>query len=143
MRFAMIHFNQDPHTGGYVYLPLKGVSGYFAAGQEVLPVVKALTAAGFEHDRIEVFKGQQGADLLDFEGKRHGLWVRFMRKLEDNLTDDAYLFHNANEILRSGGSIVAVFPHGGEAEWRLVGKILKDHSATDVTHWGRMVVETI
>ncbi len=139
----MIKLNRDPHSGGYAYLPLKGVTGFFGPGVEVLTLVKELDAAGYAGDRIEIFHGSKGAEELDLEGKRHGLWVRFMRGLEELFSDEIILFHRADEILRSGGSVVAVFPHGHESEWRQVGEILKRHGASDVTHWGKWIVESI
>jgi hypothetical protein len=139
----MIKLNRDPHTGGYVYFPLNGVTGFFVPGVEVLPVVKELNDAGFAQDRIEVFKGPQGAEELDIEGKNHGLLVRFMRGLEELFSDEISVFHRANKVLQSGGSVVAVYPHGHETEWRKVGEILKRHGATDVTHWGKWIIETM
>jgi hypothetical protein len=139
----MIKINQDPHTGGYAYVPLRGVTGFFGPEVEILPIIKELNASGYSQDFIEVFEGIEGANVLDVEGKRHGLLVRFMRELEEFFADETRLFHRANDVLRGGGSVVAVFPHGHETEWRKVGAILKAKGATDVTHWGNWIIETI
>ncbi|MEZ6141428.1 MAG: hypothetical protein R3B84_12725 [Zavarzinella sp.] len=139
----MIRFNQDPHKGGYAYLPLKSVTGNFQPDFDLQALLSELQKAGFAEDRIEIFSGKEGAEVLDLDGKHHGLWVRFVRGLEEYLFDDMAIFQRANEVLQAGGTVVAVFTHGGESDWRQVGAILKQQGATDITHWGKWVTETL
>jgi len=106
----MIRLNPDPQTGGYAYMPIRSVTSRFPAGRDVQAALQALTRAGFRDDQIDIFTGEIGADQLDSNGRLHGVWVRFVRSLQDILMDDAKLFHRADETMRTGRSVVAVFP---------------------------------
>jgi hypothetical protein len=67
--------------------------------------------------------------------------VRFVRSLEDMFTDEAPLFHRADETMRTGGSVVAVFTGGMEEERRQASEILKSHGGIDTVYWGRWATE--
>ena len=138
----MIRINPDPHTGGYVYVPTRAVTAFFPAGVSPQPALRALIDAGFAEDRIEVFSGAKGAEMLDAEGRHHGLWVRFMRLSEENTTDDYYLFIKADAILRSGGTVIAVFTLKDEDKNRRAVQILKANKGEDVTYWGPWLQES-
>jgi hypothetical protein len=137
----MIRLNPDPQTGGYAYMPVRSVTSRFPAGRDVQSAVQALTRAGVRDDQIDVFTGEIGADQLDTEGRLHGVWVRFVRNLQDIFTDEAQLFHRADETMRSGGSVVAVFTAGREDERRRASEILKSHGGLDTVYWGGWVTE--
>jgi hypothetical protein len=137
----MIRLNPDPRTGGYAYMPIRSVTSRFPAGGQVQGALQALTQAGFRDDQIDVFSGKIGADQLDTEGRLHGVWVRFVRALEDLFTDEAQLFHRADETMRAGGSVVAVFTAGREEERRRAADILKAHGGLDTVYWGGWVTE--
>jgi hypothetical protein len=137
----MIRLNPDPQTGGYAYMPIRSVTSRFPPGRDARGAVEALTIAGFRDDQIDVFSGEAGADQLDTQGHSHGVWVRFVRALEDLFTDEAHLFRRADETMRSGGSVVAVFTAGREEERRRAAEILKAHGGTDTVYWGGWVTE--
>jgi hypothetical protein len=137
----MIRLNPNPRTGGYAYMPVRSETSRFPAGSDAQGAVQALTGAGFRDDQIDVFSGESGADQLDTEGRLHGVWVRFVRALEDLFTDEAQLFRRADETMRSGGSVVAVFTAGREEERRRASEILKSHGGTDTVYWGGWVTE--
>ena len=137
----MIRLNPDPRTGGYAYMPIRSVTARFPAGSDVQAALRALSLAGFRDDQIDVFTGVIGADQLDSEGRLHGVWVRFVRGLQDIFTDDADLFHRADETMRGGGSVVAVFTEGQEEERRRASEILKSHGGLDTVYWGGWVTE--
>jgi hypothetical protein len=137
----MILLNPDPKTGGYAYMPIRSVTSRFPAGIDVQGAIKALTKAGVRDDQINVFTGKIGADQLDTIGKVHGVWVRFVRALEDVFTDEAKLFYRADETMRSGGSVLTVFTAGREEERRKASEILKSHGGLDTVYWGGWVTE--
>lgn len=137
----MIRLNPDPKTGGYAYMPIRSVTSRFPSGADHQKAIQALTRAGFRDDQINVFTGKLGADQMDTGGKVHGLWVRFVRALEDIFTDEAQLFHRADETMRSGGSVVTVFTAGREPERRRAAEILKSHGGLDTVYWGGWVTE--
>jgi hypothetical protein len=132
----MIRINPDPHTGGYAYVPKRAVTAFFPAGQSPQPALRALIDAGFAEDHIEVFSGPKGAEQLDAEGRRHGIWVRFMRLSEENATDDYDMFIKADQILRSGGTVVAVFTLKDEDKKHRAVEIFKANQGEDVMYWG-------
>ena len=137
----MIRLNPDPQTGGYADMPIRSVTSRFPPCCDVQGVLRALTRAGFRDDQIDVFSGKFGADQLDTEGRLHGVWVRFARGFHDLFTDEAKLFHRADEGLRSGGSVVAVFTAGREEERRRAAEILKSGGGSDTVYWGGWVSE--
>jgi hypothetical protein len=69
------------------------------------------------------------------------VWVRFVRSLQDVFTEEAKLFHRADETMRAGGSVVAVFIAGREDERRRASEILKAHGGIDTVYWGGLVTE--
>jgi hypothetical protein len=137
----MIRLNPDPRTGGSAYMPVRSVTSRFPPGSDVDGAVQALTRAGFRDDQIHVFSGKLGADQMDTGGRLHGVWVRFVRALEDIFTDEAQLFHRADETMRAGGSVVAVFTAGREPERRRAAEILRSHGGLDTVYWGGWVTE--
>jgi hypothetical protein len=137
----MIRLNPDPQTGGYAYMPFRSVTSRFPAGSDVQGTLRDLKQAGFRDDQIDVFTGEFGADQLDTEGRSHGVWVRFVRGLQDMFTDEAPLFHRADETLRSGGSVLAIFTEGQEQERRRASEILKARGGIDTVYWGGFVTE--
>lgn len=137
----MIRLNPDPQTGGYAYMPIRSVTSRFPAGRDVQAALQALTRAGFRDDQIDIFTGEIGADQLDSKGRLHGVWVRFVRSLQDVFTEEAKLFHRADETMRAGGSVVAVFTAGREEERRRASEILKANGGIDTVYWGGLVTE--
>jgi hypothetical protein len=137
----MIRINPDPHKGGYAYIPSRAVTAFFPAGHDIKGALLDLNKAGFADERIEVFTGPQGEAQLDVEGKRHGLWVRFMRALEDTFADEAETFERAEWYLRHGGRVVAAFTHGDKELKQRAVEILAAHGGKDVEYWGRWVRE--
>ncbi len=138
----MVRLNPDPHTQKYVFVPKGAVTAFFAAGQDYEPALRALADAGFGDDRTDIFSGEEGAEKLDIDGLHHGRWVRFVRSLEDNLTDDAYLCHRIDEVLRTGGTMIAVYCHGKKKEREQAVDVLKNNGGTELVSWGRWVTET-
>lgn len=132
----MIRFNPDPHSGGYAYVPMYAVTAVFPAGMDLKGALRDLQASGFDEVRIDVFTKEKGEKQLDFEGKRHGLWVRFMRSLEDILGENADFFHRAEAHLRNGGSIVAVYVDGDDDLKQRAVQILGEHGGVDLQYWG-------
>src|SRR6187200_2064803 len=135
----MVRVNPDSHARKYAAVPKGAVTAFFAPGQDHEVALRALEDAGFGEDRIDVFAGEQGAETLDMEGRHHGGWIRFVRSLEDMFTDDAYLYHRTDELLRSGSTMIAVFTHGDRRERKLAVEILRDNGGTEPVYWGKWV----
>jgi hypothetical protein len=137
----VVRINPDPHTGGYVYVPSRAVTACFPVGRPADEALKALDAAGFGRERIDVFTGAEGSRKLDPDGRHHGWWVRFRKSVEETFADDADVFHRADETLRSGGTVVEVFTHGDKNLRARAADILKAAGGRDVIYWGRLITE--
>lgn len=137
----MTRINPDPHESGYVYQPTKAVTALFSASQGVQAMLDELSKAGFSGAKVDVFWGEQGADRLDLAGEKHGAWVRFRRGLESVFADEPEVYQRAEQVLRSGGTIVAVLTDGGAVEKEAAVGVLKVHHGEEVTYWGNVVIE--
>jgi hypothetical protein len=135
--------NPDPHEAGYVYQPTRAVTAFFPADRGVQAMLGALSQAGFAGEDVDVFSGEQGAERLDLTGEKHGAWVRFRRELEGTFADEAEVYQRAEQVLRSGGSLVAVLTDGGAAQKEAAAGVLKVHSGEEVTYWGDAVIERL
>jgi hypothetical protein len=139
----MPRINPDPHKDGYVYERMNSVTGFFPAGQDIQPILRALSEAGCASDTIDVFTGVQGAGKLDLAGEKHGAWVRFWRGLENALADETEIDQRAEKVLQSGGSIVAVFTNGDASRKDRAVGVLKAHHGDEVTFWGSTTIERL
>jgi len=137
----MPRINPDPHEDGYVYDRTNSVTAFLPAGQDVQPVLRALSDAGCASDTIDVFMGVQGATQLDLAGDKHGAWVRFWRGLEKALADEDEVYRHAENVLQSGGSMVVVFTDGDASRKDRAVEILKAHHGKEVTFWGNNTIE--
>lgn len=135
--------NPDPHAAGYKYEPTHAVTAEFPSGVDVPALQRALAAAGFGADEVQVFQGAAGADRLDLHGDRHGGWAHFRRTLERIFADETVVFDRAEEILRSGGAVVAAFTGGDAARKARAAEVLKSHGGQEVRYWGEWVIERL
>ena len=137
----MSQVNPDPHDEGYVYQPTHAVTGDFPAGVDVQAVQRELADAGFAAEQVQVFQGEAGAAQLDFKGERHGGWVQFRRAIERLIADETTVFDRAEELLRSGGVVVAAFTGGDAALKDRAVDVLKSHGGQPVRYWGEWTVD--
>jgi len=137
----MIRVNPDPHEHGYQYEPTRAVTAIFPTGRDTTGVLKDLTAAGLDQQRVYVFTGPEGAARLDPEGKHHGPWVRARRFLTGQFDEGREVLHKEEEALRAGGTVLEVFTDGEPAQREQAAAILKAAGGTDVMYWGRLMAE--
>src|SRR6266508_4348792 len=104
----MIKYNQDPHKEGYALGPTHHVTAVFETSDNMAAVVQALNRAGFKDEEVEVFAGKEGAEKLDFAGKRHGILARLRRSLEMIYADETDMLRKIDMLLRRGGMAVIV-----------------------------------
>jgi hypothetical protein len=135
----MIRINPDPHTGGYAYVPLHAVTAFFPAGHDVTGALQELNSAGLADDQIDVFTRSFGEQQLDLEGRKHGLWVRFMRSIGEVLGDEAKELELAEWHLQHGGRVVAAYVHGDHDLKHRAVDVLTKHGGVRVQYWGRWV----
>lgn len=137
----MVQVNPDPNTKGYAFMPDQSVTSRFPPECDAHAAVRELTRTGVSAEHVRVFTGAAGADLLDTKGEKHGPWVQFVRAIQDRLTDEAALFRRADETMRAGGAVVAVYLPDPDAQKRPVGDVLNAHGGTDTAYWGGLVTE--
>lgn len=137
----MVRVNPDPKTEGYAFMPDQSVTARFPPECDAEAAVRDLTRTGVSAEHVRVFAGATGADLLDTKGEKHGLWVQFVRAIQDRLTDETALFARADETMRAGGAVVAVFLPEPDEQKRPVAEVLKGHGGTDTVYWGALVTE--
>lgn len=138
----MSPINPDPHDAGYVYQPTHAVTAHFPRGAD-FPAIQRALADEFGADRIQVFEGAAGAARLDLHGDRHGGWVRFRRALERLFADETAVFDRAEELLRSGGGVVAVFTGGDAARKARATAVLKSYGEQEVRYWGEFSIDRL
>ena len=135
--------NPDPHRQGYVFVPANRILSIFPA-PAVRAVLRELHEVGFEDADIEVFSGEEGANVLDLSGQSHGVMPRFMRNLEALLVpEDADTFRRADEAMRGGAVAVAVRMDRRETLKPKVGEIFRSHGGTLIRYWKHWVVESL
>ena len=139
----MARINADPHREKYVFEPSKAVTAFFEPGERLGQMLNALEQSGFGEDEVDVFVGANGASTLDFSGEHHGRWVRLLRELERVFADQVDVYDEANEILRSGGSLVAVFTEGDDAKKTRAAELLKNHGGREVLYWGTWTLDRL
>lgn len=139
----MSKVNLDPHDVGYVYQPTHAVSARFPTGVDDQAVERAFTDAGFSPDQLMVFEGKEGAVKLDLQGVRHGGWVQFRRGLERLFTDETVIFDRTEEVLRSGGMVVAAFTGGDAALIDRAVEVLKSHGGHEVVYFGEWTIHRL
>jgi len=139
----MSRINPDPHKAGYVYQPTNAVTAFFPAGKDLQGMLDALSEAGFAKEKVDVFMGEQGATQLDVSGDMHGDWVRFMRQLWSTIADESEVLHRAEQVLKSGGSVVAVLTDGESTQRESAAGILSAHQGQEVTYWGPLVLQRL
>ena len=140
----MADINPDPHTYGYVFIPMNRVTALFASKDDGRDAVKELYSVGFAPENLDIFVGEQGADMLDLAGEEHGAITRRVRNFEALMVQVAGASHKrADEALKAGGVAVAVLMDGKERMKEEVASLLKRHRATVIRYWGRWTIESL
>jgi hypothetical protein len=139
----MAHVNPDPHAHGYVFIPANRVTGLFASYADLQGALRELEPLGFASQQIEVFAGEEGADVLDLCGQQHGVITRMLRNIAALVSDDTDLHQQADAALRAGGSVIGVLMDGQEEKKEQVAAILKANKGQLIHYWGRWTTERL
>lgn len=138
----MARINPDPHRAGYKFQPTHAVTASFPRGVDIAALEKALTEAGIAPDQVHIFQGTPGAAWLDLRGEAHGSWVQLRRKMEHMFEPyESWVFDQAEEMLRSGGTVVIAFTGGDDALKAREIELLKAHGGKGVRYWGPKSME--
>lgn len=107
----MTQINRDPYAGGHLFALVNRVTCLFDREDEGHAAVRALEEEGVATEDIDLFIGEQGAQILDLPGREHGPAVRLLRTLEEAMGDMSETTHRIDEALRRGATLLAVKLH--------------------------------
>ena len=101
---------------------------------------RALEAAGFPADSIEMFRGDDGATAFDGSGSRHGPGGRLLRTVQFTLMDQMPDFAYYEAAARQGRTVVSVKAKG-EKRVREAVDILRANGAHFINAFGLFTTE--
>lgn len=139
----MVKVNDDPHEDGYKLQPTYRVSAIFETCDDLVEIVQALEQAGFTDEQVQVFAGPEGADMLDFAGKKHGFLARLKRSLEVIYADETDFLRKIDMTLQRGGLAVFVNTGGDESLKDRAFQVVRNFDPSEVCYWGKLAVERL
>jgi hypothetical protein len=117
----------------FYHRPTYRVVGLLSEKSQVPAISSDLVAAGVDVAAVEILCGEQGARILDADGRYHGLRGRVVRTLQrfgyDATTLDLY-----DEALRDGELVLHV--PARPADRRAIAALLQRHQVHDVGYFG-------
>lgn len=102
--------------------------------------IRALEASRIPIERIEIFKGDEGAAAFDSSGGRHGPGARLLRMLQFTLMDQMPDFAYYEAAARGDRSVVSVRVRG-EAEMRRAVETIRQHGGHFINYFGTFTTE--
>ena len=139
----MTRVNFDPHQNARVFTPTNRLTALFASVEAAREAITALQASGFPDEEIDLFFGEEGANVLDLAEEHHGLTGRLIRAWEYLVTDD-HLFHTRSDrALRAGQALLAVKTTAQEEKKASAAVLLKEAGAHDICFWGKWTTEQV
>lgn len=121
--------------------PSHQVVGIIDTAEDMQAAVDALTAAGFDQDRLQVLCGFGGLQRLDADGSRRGLLGRLVRVVE-NFGPEREQIREIERELREGHFGVGI-QVADERTKRDAARILSEHSGHSVYYYGEWSIEEL
>jgi hypothetical protein len=137
----MARVNSDPHLDHFTFSLTNRLTALFEAVEQAQRAAQALGEAGFPSDEIDLFVGEEGANVLDLAEKHHGVVGRLVRALEYLVTDDALVHQRLDAALREGDAFLAV--KATTEGKKLAARLLRAAGAHDVYFWGVWTTEQL
>ena len=94
----------------------------------------ALAEVGVNLTRVDVLQGEIGADILDFDGTKHGLWAHVVRTMQ-KLGTASNERENCAAALRNGDAVI-VIPVHTDIDVEAYGRVLAAHGCRRIIHSG-------
>jgi hypothetical protein len=117
----------------FIHRPGRHVVGLLSTESELPSVVTALGRIGVPSEEITVLCGERGAEILDEDGRHHGLRARVVRGFQ-RLGYDETTLASYDEALRDGVLLLRVPAKPGDS--RTVAHILWRHGVRDIGYFG-------
>ncbi|HEY0670727.1 MAG TPA: hypothetical protein VGD27_00605 [Longimicrobiales bacterium] len=121
--------------------PYDAVVGVLPDENAVRETVTALNASGFDDQEITVLAGPEGIDMVDIQGKHHGLRGRIFRAL-DTIGDEHDESVTHLEALRAGRLVLGVHVDNEEEKTRAL-EAFKKHNGEHVSYYSRWTSERL
>ncbi len=102
--------------------------------------VRSLVESGVAPERIEIFRGDEGAAAFDLSGGRHGPGARLLRTLQFTLMDQMPDFAYYEAAARGGRSVVSIKVRN-EAEMRRAVETIRRQGGHFINHFGLFTTE--
>ncbi|HEX2046552.1 MAG TPA: hypothetical protein VHF27_02230 [Acidimicrobiales bacterium] len=125
-------FREPPD--GLLTTPENRVLAHMDRPGDVAAVIEQLGNAGVPPDQVYVLRGPKGAERLDVSGEQHGLRGRTYRIMEW-MGDERDVLLRSGDHVAAGGLVVTV--PTDEADKAEAARILADHGAHDIAHFGK------
>ena len=107
----------------------------FDSREDADGAIEALTGAGIDRSRIELYEGPADADAFDASGRRRGLRGRIYRIIEFTWADQAPDFAYYEAAMREGRRVLSVRVRGQE-EVRRVADLVAKAGGHFINHFG-------
>jgi hypothetical protein len=117
----------------FYHRPIYHVVGLLSEQPEVPALSRELASAGVDVAAVEILCGEQGARILDVDGRYHGLRARVVRAFQD-IGYDAQTLSIYDEALRHGDLLLHV-PARPADRYRIAA-LLQRHGVHDVGYFG-------
>src|SRR5262245_44984632 len=139
----MARVNSDPHLDHFTFSLTNRLTALFEAIEQAQQAAEALGEAGFPNEEIDLFVGEEGANMLDLAEKHHGVVGRLVRALDYLVTDDALIHGHLDGALRGGHAFLAVRATAEQEKKKLGARLLREAGAHDVYFWGAWTTQQL
>jgi hypothetical protein len=117
----------------FIHRPTHHVVGVLGSESALPTLIDELSEIGVPAERVSVLCGERGAEILDQDGRNHGLVARLVRRFQ-RLGYDRTTLAIYNEALRDGALLIRI--PAGLGDSRLVAEILWRHGAINIGYFG-------
>jgi hypothetical protein len=117
----------------FTHRPTHRVVGVLGIESSLPALIRDLSEIGVMPEDIDILRGERGAEILDQDGRNHGLFARLVRGVQ-RLGYDQTTLAIYNEALRSGSLVLHV--PAGLGDSRHVAEILWRHGVGDIGYFG-------
>ena len=117
----------------FCHRPVYNVVGLLTEKAEIPPISSDLRSAGVDVAAVEILCGEQGARILDEDGRYHGLQGRVVRTLQ-RMGYDGTTLAIYDEALRKGDLLLHVPARPKDSS--RIAALLQRHAVHDLGYFG-------
>jgi hypothetical protein len=117
----------------FVHRPTHHVVGVLGNDSDLPALIDQLETIGVRAEQIDILRGERGVEILDQDGRHHGLRTRLVRGFQ-KLGYDQTTLAIYDEALRNGALLLHV--PAGPGDSRSVADILWRHGVVEIGYFG-------